>query len=737
LVLLIAALALVLMVTGCPTDVDEDETALYKVIVDGLPNGSLTVSPGAALAGGVEAETVITLTAQPAPGYTLAEVHVNNDDGAVPLGAPEAGKYTFAISGDVQVSARFSVLTEIPIGSGEDLAKIGKDPAYPPEGHYYLTGNIDLAAFDPWTPIGTSIIVANPDEYFYTGREFTGTFDGKGYTIQNLRLKGAAVYTGLFGYTLFATIKDVTIRLAIGDVTLSGGKQFAGAAAGFAVGTDISGVTVENNLTLSGGIQVYAGNIAGYALYSTPKTLIAAGNLDVSGRGDVYAGGLIGYAKSSPLGSGHTTAGTVRVSSGGSGYAGGVAGYASASPIGSGTYGTGSISVESGASAYGGGIAGYVSASAIRGVSVGRAVTVNAVNSSVYGGGIVGYATSSPISEAGTSETVTVTATGSATTYGGGIAGYAASSSSISESIASGAVAVTAMGGSIYAGGIAGNGSSAITRSRAAGTVTAEGTGIVHAGGLTGYATYGVTGSSAAGDVSAVSSGNTSTVYAGGLTGYSSGSASSSITRSYAKGTVSATGTGAATNVYAGGLGGSANNPISDSYATGEVTGEGPNVRAGGLAGYTASYTVSRCYAVGAVTGDTTNATANSNGVGGLVGITSSSASTIIEYSVAWVPSVSISANSVNVGRVNGLKGAAAVLRGNFALTDMTLLNNNGTAVTPTDSADGKDGASKDTSYFEDQDNYSDEVDAGGLGWDFTDTWKWDAVNGRPILAWQ
>jgi hypothetical protein len=737
--LLIGVLALALAVTGCPTDVDDDDEnpVLYKVIVDGLLNGSITVNPGNALAGGVEAGTAITLAAQPAPGYTVAEIHVNSGEGAVPLTPSEAGKYTFAISGDVQVSARFSVLTEIPIGSGEDLAKIGKDPAYPPEGHYYLTGNIDLAAFDPWTPIGTSIVVANPDEYYHTGREFTGTFDGKNYTIQNLRLNGAAVYTGLFGYTLFATIKDVTIRLAAENVTLSGGKQFAGAAAGFAVGTDISGVTVESDLTLVGGYQIYAGNVVGYALYSTPRALAAAGNLDVSGSGDVYAGGIIGYAESSPLGSGYTATGAVRVSGGSSGYAGGVAGYASASPIGSGTYGTGSVFVEGGSSAYGGGIAGYASDSAITGVSVGRAVIVKGVSSYVSGGGIVGYATSSSsISEATASGAVTVTATGSATTNGGGIAGHVGSSSSISESVASGAVAVTAMGGSINAGGIAGNGSSAITGSRATGTVTAEGTGTVYAGGLTGYTTSGgVTGSSATGDVFVVSSG--STIYAGGLTGYSSGSASSSITRSYAEGIVSARGTGTTTNVYVGGLGGSASNPISDSYATGEVTGEGPNVRAGGLVGNTASYTVSRCYAAGAVTGNTTNATASSNGVGGLVGITTSSASTIIEYSVAWVPSVSISANSVNVGRVNGLKGASAVLRGNAALTAMILTNNDGTAVPPTDSADGKDGASKDTSYFEDQDNYSDEVDAGGLGWDFTDTWKWDSANGRPILAWQ
>jgi hypothetical protein len=728
-VLLIAAFALTL--AGCPTDGGDDGALLYKVSVDRVGDGAITVSPTAALAGGVAEGTVITLIPQPASGYVLAEVQINTAAGEAPLTGPN---YTFTISGDVQVSARFSVLAEIPINSGEELAKIGKDPAYPLEGHYYLTGDIDLAGFDPWTPIGTSIIVDNPEEYYYTGREFTGAFDGQGKTIQNLHLKGSAVYAGLFGYTLFAAIKDVTIQLAAGDVTLSGGKQFAGAAAGFAVGTNISDVTVENNLTLSGGYHVYAGNVIGYALYSTPVELAADGDLDVSGSGNVYAGGLIGYAGSSPLGDGHTATGSVTVVDGGSGYAGGVVGYASASPIGSGTYGTGAVSVESGAAAYGGGIAGYATGSAVTGVSAGRAVTVTGVTDYVAGGGIVGRANSSPISEATASGTVTVTATGSASTYGGGIAGYPASSSPISEATASGAVTVTGTSGTVYAGGVAGSASSAIAGSHAAGAVTAEGTSTVYTGGLAGYATAGVTGSSATGGVSAESSGASSTVYAGGLAGYSSGN--TPIAKSYAEGAVSATGTGATANVYAGGLGGSVNSPLNNSYAAGDVTvAAGANVRAGGLAGYTASYTVSRCYAAGAVAATTTNATANSNGAGGLVGITYSNASTKIEYCVAFAPSVSISAGSSNVGRVNGLKGASAVLSGNAALDSMTL-NSGSESGSPTNNADGKDGATK-TSSDLDQDYYSDTTDEGGLGWDFAEIWQWDDDNDRPILAWQ
>ena len=55
------------------------------------------------------------------------------------------------------------------------------------DGNYVLTKSINLKS-KAWTPIGT------PDH------PFTGTLDGKGYTIKNLSVKGEkANYQGLFG----------------------------------------------------------------------------------------------------------------------------------------------------------------------------------------------------------------------------------------------------------------------------------------------------------------------------------------------------------------------------------------------------------------------------------------------------------------------------------------------------------------------------------------------------------
>jgi hypothetical protein len=726
-----------LVFAGCPMEAEDDDVVRYKVILSSLTNGSLGVNPPAALAGGVEEGTVITLTAQPAPGYQLItdslKVTKNAED--VELAPEGAAAYTFALNGDVQVSAFFKLKTEIPVASGEDLAKIGVDELYPLDGNYYLTANINLAAFDPWTPIGTSIATDNSDDYTVTRREFTGTFDGKGYAVENLRLDGEASYSGLFGYARMASIKNLTIKLAAGDITLSGGgRHYIGAAAGFVYSTEITGIRVENDLTVTGDNTLYAGNVIGYALYSAPKDIVSTGDLDVSSEAAVYAGGLVGYAQYSPLGSGSDAAGSVGVSSDtGSIYVGGVIGYAKFSPVNGGAYTTGSVTVESNSTAYGGGIVGYASSSAISGVSSGKnvSVTIDNTSSSAYGGGIAGYTTTyydditytattgSPVSNSVSSGTVLVVTAATdggsynSTANGGGLVGYIESSAgSITASRSTGAVTVEGTGSYSRAGGIAGVAYASIVRSSATGNIV-----VTH---NAGYA-------------------SAATVYAGGLAGEATGSGQS-VTGSYATGNVSAAYTGSVTgsNIYAGGLMGMNNAfTISDSYAAGNVTAQGPNVRAGGLLGYFYSQgAISRCYAAGAVKGITDNIAAANNGVGGIAGTGYSNVNTRIEYCAVLSPSVSISANSANVKRITGYK-SSTTLANNFALDTMALSNNGDSPVTAVNSLDGDDGASKAADDLGSQDLYSDSITDGGLGWDFTSIWKWDAASSRPILAWQ
>ncbi|MBR7097802.1 MAG: hypothetical protein IKC59_00160, partial [Clostridia bacterium] len=65
----------------------------------------------------------------------------------------------------------------------------------------YLTANIDMASVNDFQPIGLS------DSIY-----FSGTFDGQGYVIDNLKIKTSAdTYVGLFGVVHGAVIKNVVL----------------------------------------------------------------------------------------------------------------------------------------------------------------------------------------------------------------------------------------------------------------------------------------------------------------------------------------------------------------------------------------------------------------------------------------------------------------------------------------------------------------------------------------------
>ena len=74
----------------------------------------------------------------------------------------------------------------IQISSAQDLAKIGKDASFPMNGDYELTQDIDLSSIDNWVPIGG----ASGESYGLVSGErvFSGTFDGKGHTIEGLTI---------------------------------------------------------------------------------------------------------------------------------------------------------------------------------------------------------------------------------------------------------------------------------------------------------------------------------------------------------------------------------------------------------------------------------------------------------------------------------------------------------------------------------------------------------------------
>ncbi len=161
----------------------------------------------------------------------------------------------------------------VAVDSVDDLATIAEqinNGELPTNTNIVLNGDIDLNATrsteSNWTPIGSS------------EKPFTGTFDGKGFTIKNLTLveneaKEGKAYIGFFGYAKDATIKNITfenVYINIPCLDIDHSQGHIGAVAGSLEGTS----TIEN-VTVKGDIKVYATQDANGA---SRVAVVAGGN---------------------------------------------------------------------------------------------------------------------------------------------------------------------------------------------------------------------------------------------------------------------------------------------------------------------------------------------------------------------------------------------------------------------------------------------------------------------------
>ena len=144
-----------------------------------------------------------------------------------------------------------------------------------------LLNDIDMANVNGWLPIGTE------------SKPYTGTFDGQGYTIQNLTVKTGKSYSGLFGKTSGATIKDFQLG---GSLTVAEWTSEHGAV-GYADASTISDVHSSLNIT-SGKANNDTRHLGGIAGTIASKTTVNrcsyAGTLSDAGTNTV--GGIVGYA---------------------------------------------------------------------------------------------------------------------------------------------------------------------------------------------------------------------------------------------------------------------------------------------------------------------------------------------------------------------------------------------------------------------------------------------------------
>ncbi len=143
---------------------------------------------------------------------------------------------------------------------------------------YLQTGNIDLRGQDSWSPIGTSQNYA-----------FKGSYNGDGYTIDNMTISASADYKGLFGYAT-NTIRNVTI----GEGSSVTGNNYVGAVCGYYISADAKIENCKNygKIASTSTSDNHLGGICGY--YHGNATAGCENHGTVTGKGP-YVGGIFGF----------------------------------------------------------------------------------------------------------------------------------------------------------------------------------------------------------------------------------------------------------------------------------------------------------------------------------------------------------------------------------------------------------------------------------------------------------
>jgi hypothetical protein len=482
----------------------------------------------------------------------------------------------------------------INISTCTQLQNIGSTTG-PLSGSYALTQNVDCSATATWNPNGGGGYYG-----FSPIGDFTGTFNGAGYSITNLYISTTTSNVGLFS-KLDATSTVQNLTLSGGSIT---GGSYVGALAGQMIATStVQSVMSSVPVTST---QGYLGGLVGYmnSASTTISSSSASGAVSMTANSYSFEGGLVGDANGGTI-TGSFASGAVTSTGNNTSLIGGLVGYTSSNSPVSNSYATGNV-IASGSSAQDvGGLIGDSQSSVTNTYETGS-VTANGVSDQGIGG-LIGFNQASTI--ASSSASGAVSATGASGEYIGGFVG--ASSGAISNSFETGSL--TATTSSEYVGGFDGDqtAGSTITQCYETGNVTG---GYYPVGGFVGasYATISKsfeTGNVTLGAYSYVE-------YAGGFAGFTS----TPIDDDYSTGNVTIPPGFIPNEVYyVGGFVGNTGGTVTNSYSTGNVIGNGVYDDVGGFVGYN-QYPIINSYSTGGGTGLTGTST---NTIGYFLGETS------------------------------------------------------------------------------------------------------------------
>ena len=153
----------------------------------------------------------VVLTATPKPGYVFSGWIGQGLGSSVAL---DTNPLPLVMHANREVTALFLLDTPIAISNIVDLQKIGNDPAWPLDGHYQLTQDIDASETQKWNRGAGFAPIGRP------GYPFRGHFDGQGHAIIGLHInRPHCLFVGLFGITA----KDAVItHVGIQNGSISG-----------------------------------------------------------------------------------------------------------------------------------------------------------------------------------------------------------------------------------------------------------------------------------------------------------------------------------------------------------------------------------------------------------------------------------------------------------------------------------------------------------------------------------
>lgn len=186
-------------------------------------------------------------------------------------------------SSEVFTEGKGTVAEPYKVATAEQLNAVRNDLA----AHYVLTADIDLSAYENWEPIGAFVPVGTEGEAAETPTAeyaFTGSLDGNGHTISNLKIADPKGFCkGIFGCVYQGEVKNIVLT----DVNVCA-SMMVGGAVGFLSNSTADNIRLEGDANVIEGTNKsdygygdMVGGVVGAAMDSVIKNCYAKATVNL------------------------------------------------------------------------------------------------------------------------------------------------------------------------------------------------------------------------------------------------------------------------------------------------------------------------------------------------------------------------------------------------------------------------------------------------------------------------